>query len=441
VGGTWHPGMAYAGLSLHTPSFRCQFHDYPQPSGQDPLQRLPAADVFETCRAFARDRGLVPHIAFRHRVRTISWDTARRVHRLAVHDEAGGVDHTAEFDVVVSTQFNSPRVPAWPGQDQFEGQILHASAVKDAVLERLAADGARVVVVGGSKSATDMALQLAGRRLPFTWLLRRMYWFLSYDKGYWNFRRNRPASRVHRWLYFLGLGLARGTVSTRLVFEVWRRSGLLRCPGRPPADSTAFHHGWLDERQMDVLETQTRQVYDEIARLDGRAVHTRGGQIIPCDVLICATGSDPIASPIALDVDGALIDYGAVEHVYRFSVIPALPRLVFTGYWMFGFGPLNGYHRAAWLLDFIERNRSTGELDAIARNEGQAPFQFRRGSFLFDGGANLLVTVKAMNNLMSKGIYSYADLKRYYRDIAVSYRYAPIDGAHRFIEARRQKDR
>jgi hypothetical protein len=115
-----------------------------------------------------------------------------------------------------------------------------------------------------------------------------------------------------------------------------------------------------------------------------------------------------------------------------------MPRLCFTGFSMFGFGPLNGYHRAAWIINYLEENHSTDALRARSMADGDAPFLFRRGSFLFDGSGNLLTIVKAMNRLLGAGLYDYADLKRYYRDIDVNQRYAPLRGIDRFLSSRRR---
>jgi dimethylaniline monooxygenase (N-oxide forming) len=438
VGGTWHPANAYAGLALHTPAFRCQFHDFAGWPDEDRLSRLGAPEVFENCRAFARARGLHDVIAFRHRVLAIRYSGVRRNSRLTIRDERTGAERAEDFDFVVSTQFNSPRVPAWPGQERFEGTILHSSEVKADVLDGIVRDRPRVVLVGGSKAATDMALQLVKAGAPFQWLLRRMYWFLSFDKGYWNAARGRRARRIYGMLYFAGLGIARGRWSTRLVFRLWRLVGLLHTPGRVPPDETAFHHGWLDDDQVRTLRTRTDQIYGEVAALDGRSVRTTDGRTLACDVLICATGCDPLATPIALFADDVPVRYEAVEHVYRASVIPEMPRLCFTGYSMFGFGPLNGYHRAAWIIRYLEQDLSTEALRARAREEGDTPYLFSRGSFLFDGSTNLLATVKAMNRRLGEGLYDFDDLKRHYRDIAVHHRYAPLDGITRFLSARRR---
>jgi len=440
VGGTWHPQNAYAGLAIHTPAFRCQFHGFDGWRDKDRLLRLPAADVYDNCRASADARGLRPLIAVRHRVSAIDWDSRARVHHVTVRDDASGVERRETFDVVVNTQFNAPRVPSWPGQDRFTGRIVHSGAVREDELARLRAERPRIVLVGGSKAASDLALVLVRAGLPFQWLLRRMYWFLSFDKGYFDAARKRPSRRIHRALYFAGLGLAKGRLSTEIVFRVWRFAGLLHTPGRPSPGVTAFHHGWLDRDQVRTLRDGTTQIYGEIASLDGTTVHLEDGRTIDADVIVAATGCNPIADPIALSVDGRPVRYEDVEHVYRASVIPDLPRLIFTGYAMFGFGPLNGYHRAAWVMRFLEQDLDPEALRRIARADGDAPYLFRRGNMLFDGSTNLLASVKELSRRMGEGLYTFDELRKHYRDVAIDHVYAPIAGVERFLRARRRPD-
>jgi cation diffusion facilitator CzcD-associated flavoprotein CzcO len=440
VGGTWHPANAYADLAIHTPAFRCGFEGFQNFEGHTRLERVSSDEVFENCRRFADAKGLRPRIRFRQAVTALQYDTASRSTRLTVRNLDTGETSHEDFDLVVSTQFNTPRLPDLPGLDRFAGEVLHANQLKADTIERLAREGRAVVLLGGSKSATDLALAMLRRRCRFTWLVRRMYWFLSYDKGYRDGRTGRPSSRLYRWLYFAGLGVARSPRSNRFVFEVWRRAGLLHCPGRAHDDYTKFHHGWLDEQQVHTLQTETSPVYAEIERLDGRTVITRDGQSLPCDVLVCATGCDPIGTPIALSVDGRPVDYRSVEHVYRYSVIPDLPRLVFTGYAMFGFGPLNGYHRAAWILRFIEQDWSADALRDTARREaaGTGSFMFRQGSFLFDSSRHLLLQFKQMNAQLAEGLYSGMDVKRHYFDVAVRHLHRPLAGITRFLSSRQR---
>src|SRR5688500_11579278 len=72
VGGTGHPARAYHGLSIHTPSFRCQFHEF-EHAGPNALHRLPSRDLFEASRSFAERCGLYGVTTFRQRVTRLSY--------------------------------------------------------------------------------------------------------------------------------------------------------------------------------------------------------------------------------------------------------------------------------------------------------------------------------------------------------------------------------
>jgi cation diffusion facilitator CzcD-associated flavoprotein CzcO len=63
----------------------------------------------------------------------------------------------ASANVVVATGFNQePHVPSWPGQDAFNGKVLHSSAYRSGVAFR----GERVLVVGFGNSGGEIAIDL-----------------------------------------------------------------------------------------------------------------------------------------------------------------------------------------------------------------------------------------------------------------------------------------
>ncbi|MDZ7592552.1 MAG: hypothetical protein U5L05_18145 [Rubrivivax sp.] len=102
-------------------------------------------------------------------------------------------------------------MPVWPGQETFNGPHRRTRAPRESGNSRASApNGRALVLVGGSKAASDLALVLVRAGAPFQWLMRRMYWFLSFDKGYFDAERQAPSRLFHRLLYFAGLGLAKG---------------------------------------------------------------------------------------------------------------------------------------------------------------------------------------------------------------------------------------
>jgi cation diffusion facilitator CzcD-associated flavoprotein CzcO len=89
--------------------------------------------------------------------------------------EQGGETHEEDFDlVVIATGLYSdiPNLPDIPGQEDFQGEILHISQVKT----RAPLDGKRVAVVGYGKSATDAALEAASVAQEVHLIFREAHW-------------------------------------------------------------------------------------------------------------------------------------------------------------------------------------------------------------------------------------------------------------------------
>ena len=63
-----------AGLSIHTPAFRCDFHDARGWPSVNRLDRVPAPSVHDNCRTFAATHDLRPCITCNQRVTAIAWD-------------------------------------------------------------------------------------------------------------------------------------------------------------------------------------------------------------------------------------------------------------------------------------------------------------------------------------------------------------------------------
>jgi putative flavoprotein involved in K+ transport len=78
-----------------------------------------------------------------------------------------GDGEIAARNVVVATGYDRvPFIPAWPGADSFEGELLHAAAYRNA--EPFA--GRSVMVVGGGNSAADIAVDLVRGGAAKVWI-------------------------------------------------------------------------------------------------------------------------------------------------------------------------------------------------------------------------------------------------------------------------------
>ena len=100
------------------------------------------------------------YIRFNTVVRSVDYDSARQEFAVQTEDMAaagGGKTSVDRFDyVVVATgHFSTPNMPDFDGVDTFPGHIIHSHDFRDASQFK----GQDILVIGGSLSAEDIALQ------------------------------------------------------------------------------------------------------------------------------------------------------------------------------------------------------------------------------------------------------------------------------------------
>lgn len=137
----------YERLHLHTTRTASGLPGRPMPAD---YPRYPSRDqVFDYLRRYARDEG----------VEVRRGAEATRVHRRdgAWEIECADGARFAAPDVVIATGLNHvPRLPMFPNQEAFSGQILHSAEYRNGSPY----SGQRVLVVGFGNSAAEIALDL-----------------------------------------------------------------------------------------------------------------------------------------------------------------------------------------------------------------------------------------------------------------------------------------
>lgn len=121
--------------------------------------------------------GYAEHFGIRERIR---W-RARIVeaaptdnHRWHIVAEIDGTRDSAEYDyfVISPDMFNLKKIPDWPNREAFAGPVMHSSEFHDGA--RIA--GKRVVIVGFSRSAMDVAMDIVDEAASVTLLYRSIRW-------------------------------------------------------------------------------------------------------------------------------------------------------------------------------------------------------------------------------------------------------------------------
>jgi trimethylamine monooxygenase len=184
---TWRTGLDEHGDPVHGSMYRylwsngpkecLEFADYTfdehfgRPVGSFP----PRAVLFDYITGRARAGGVRRLIRFGTAVRWVRYDQDAGKFAVTVQARADGRTRTGLFDkVIVATgHFSTPNMPAFAGFGQFPGRIMHSHDFRDA--REFA--GQRLLVIGSSYSAEDIALQAAkygARSVTVSWRTRPM---------------------------------------------------------------------------------------------------------------------------------------------------------------------------------------------------------------------------------------------------------------------------
>lgn len=299
VGGAWNwrhdRSPVYASTHLVSSKPFTQFPDFPMP---DEWPDYPShAQLLTYFERYADHFGLREHIWFGTEVIRVEpvpeghhWDVTIRGSR-------GGEPRILRYSaVVVANGHNwSPRWPAIEGMEEFRGQVLHASAYKDAAQIR----GRKVLVVGGGNTGCDIAVEAAQQAARCWHSTRRGYWYApKYVLG-------RPADQADdllRWLR-VPVWLRRWLFRRTLAATVgdYTRFGL------PAPDHKLYEsHPVVNSQLVYYVGHGAITPVPDVARFTRTGVEFTDGSTVEPDVVIFATGYQPafeFLDPELLGVD------------------------------------------------------------------------------------------------------------------------------------------
>lgn len=145
LGGVWQENT-YPGAACDVPSHFYEFSFAPNPNWS--RRYAPQEEIQAYLERVVRDHGVEDRFRFGTEVREATWDAARCV--WTVETSAGSYE--AEILIAACGQLTSPKVPAIPGLDSFEGPSFHTARWRHDV--ELA--DRRVAVVGTGCSAAQV---------------------------------------------------------------------------------------------------------------------------------------------------------------------------------------------------------------------------------------------------------------------------------------------
>jgi cation diffusion facilitator CzcD-associated flavoprotein CzcO len=144
------------------------------------------------------DFGIRSHFHFNVRIAEVRWSDSKRTYNVVRADGA-----ESEYEVVVSAVglLSDPKIPAWPGLDEFDGPLFHSSQWRHDV--DLA--GKNVAVVGVGSTATQIVPAIAGEVKKLYVFQREPGWILpkgdrDFDEAEFRYMGAHPVKRRVRRL-------------------------------------------------------------------------------------------------------------------------------------------------------------------------------------------------------------------------------------------------
>lgn len=381
LGGVWEPSRCYPELRTQSPKDLYRYTDKPMPASYAEWPKAPEVHAYLT--DYARDHALVPRIRFNATVIGMTRRQGTPGWTLEIRDRASQVSRE-DFDFVAACtgQFNQRRTIEVPGETEFRaagGTILHSSEHTDAAPVK----GQREVILGGSKSATDIAVSAGAQQVTLVYPdhVWRIPYFIG---GLLNFKRILYIRAQEEMFRSWDLGLAsrlRHAVAKPLVWAHWRglesllklQFRLKTCgmvPERPIEDSIncAVPIATPGFYPM-VADGRIKAIRGTFQRYGVKSVTTTTGERIAADTAILAIGFDAGASYLPELERKKLIEPDGQYRLYRTIVNPDLPDMGFVGFNSSFCTVLSAELAAHWLVRHADgRLAKQPTADEMSRN-------------------------------------------------------------------------
>jgi Flavin-binding monooxygenase-like len=289
IGGLWNiataSGIVYETTHLVSCISSTGFDDLPM-LDEDYPEYPNHARVLGYFRDYIAKFGLMPHIELGKAVTRLS-PSGDGDWQVSVAGEAEPRRYRGV--VIASGHHDVPRLPTYPGS--FAGEIIHSRRYKSPLQVR----DKRVLVVGCGNSAADVVSDAVHGRSHVFLSLRRGYWFvpkfvLGFPTGdVLSYAELLPLPRrLKRWLFQASLWLLQGPPSR------------YRLPQPDHAIDQA--HPTMTDEIPRLVAHGSLTVKPEIAGYDGPRVLFKDGSAETVDLIVFATGYQPVLPFIAADV-------------------------------------------------------------------------------------------------------------------------------------------
>jgi len=348
LGGVWEPARSYPEVQTQSPKDLYRYTDKPMPDSYPEWPSGPQVHAYLT--DYAKDHGLMPRMRFN----TTVVGMARRESGLPGwtlkirNPDSGTTQEDFDFVAVCTGQFNERRTLSIPGEGDFKaagGEILHSAQHTDSKL----VEGKKVVVLGGSKSATDIAVNSVNAGASeVTMVYLKPIWRAPYFiGGLINFKRIfyiRAQEKMFRsWDASTASRMAH-VIAKPLVWAIWRGLEALLKFQFKLKKCDMIPKGRIEDGINCSVPIATPGFFPMVAvgrikairgtfqRYDGKTIVMTGGERVDADVAILAIGFK-IGVPFLPDAyRDSLIEADGQYRLYRVIANPDLPDMGFVGF-------------------------------------------------------------------------------------------------------------
>ncbi len=349
LGASWR--QHYDRLCLHTDKTRSQLPDFPFP---DDCPRYPSKTQFiRYLEAYADHFHIRPR--FGQPVRRI-----RSVERgWEVVTEKGC--YRAKTLVLSTGYARVPVLPAWPGQDTYQGPIIHSSQYKNGAEFQ----DQKVLVVGLGNSGAEIALDLVEHgafpaiavRGPVNALPRELF--------------GRPILAHADFATKLPMKLAESLMAPLLRWKVGdlKKLGLKKLPYGPLTQiQTRAQIPLIDTGVLKSIREGRIETRSEPEGFDGLEVHFKDQRPERFEAVVLATGYRPKVGDFFEDA-GEFLDLAGTPHTHGAEVAPGL---YFCGYRVSPRGALGDIAMdAKAICRAIQRSASASSIESSEPAPGQ----------------------------------------------------------------------
>ena len=367
-GGVWELSRSYPDVQTQSPKALYHFTDHPY--GADVPEWPKGPDVHAYLHSYAEKHNLARLFALGTSV-TAMERRADGKPGWTLTLEADGQSRSEDFDFVsvCTGQFSDKNVATHPGEEAFTaqgGQVIHSSEYTDPALMK----GQRVVVLGGSKSATDIAVNAAKNGAKsVTLVYRENVWRIPYFVGGINFKRllymRAQEVQFNGWMPS-PVGRILGTALKPLVWANFRgleallkvQLGLKKhgmVPSEPIETTVSCSVPIVTPGFFEALNDGTvKAVQGSIDRYEGGTAILTTGDTVPCDIAVMATGWKLGVPFLSAQAQEKLVEPDGLYRLYRLAVNPDLPDMGFVGFNSSFCTVLSAEMIANWLVRYAD---------------------------------------------------------------------------------------